>query len=113
TEEAQANIGLDVTSKLIKYLELGTSDGSHTVPPVSLPPQAGTHRILHIHRNMPGMLAQINSRLSKRGINITGQHLKTNDNIGYVILDIDSRISKEAFEILKGIKGTIRARMVY
>ncbi len=113
TEEAQGAIGLDVTHKLIKYLELGTSEGSHTVPPVSLPPQAGTHRILHIHRNIPGILGQINSRLSKRGLNITGQFLNTNPEIGYVILDVDSRISKEAFEILKGIKGTVRARMVY
>jgi D-3-phosphoglycerate dehydrogenase / 2-oxoglutarate reductase len=113
TEEAQGAIGLDVTNKLVKYLELGTSEGSHTVPPVSLPPQAGTHRILHIHRNVPGILSQINSRLSKRGLNITGQYLKTNDVIGYVILDVDSRISREAFEILKGIKGTIKARMVY
>jgi D-3-phosphoglycerate dehydrogenase / 2-oxoglutarate reductase len=113
TEEAQASIGLDVTNKLIKYLELGTSEGSHTVPPVSLPPQAGTHRILHIHRNIPGVLGQINSRLSKRGLNITGQFLNTNPEIGYVILDVDSKISKEAFEIVKGVKGTIRARMVY
>ncbi len=113
TEEAQANIGLDVTSKLIKYLELGISEGSHTVPPVSLPPQAGTHRILHIHRNIPGVLGQINSRLSKGGINIVGQYLKTNEDIGYVILDVDSRISQEAFEILKGVKGTLKARLVY
>ncbi len=113
TEEAQANIGLDVTSKIVKYLELGISAGSHTVPGVSLPPQAGTHRILHIHRNVPGVLGQINSRLSKVGINITGQYLKTNDEIGYVILDVDSKLSQEAFEILKGIKGTLKARMVY
>ena len=113
TEEAQANIGLDVTAKLVKYLELGNSEGSHTVPPVSLPPQAGTHRILHIHRNIPGVLGDINSRLSKRGINIVGQYLNTNSEIGYVILDVESKISKEAFEILKGIKGTLRARMVY
>jgi Phosphoglycerate dehydrogenase and related dehydrogenases len=113
TEEAQANIGLDVTAKLIKYLDFGTSEGSHTVPPVSLPPQAGTHRILHIHKNIPGVLGEINSRLSKRGINIVGQYLKTNDDIGYVILDVDSKLSKEAFEILKDVKGTVRARMVY
>ena len=113
TEEAQANIGLDVTAKLIKYLELGTSEGSHTVPPVSLPPRTGTHRILHIHKNIPGVLGEINSRLSKRGINIVGQYLKTNDAIGYVILDVDTKMSKEAFEILKDIKGTVKARMVY
>lgn len=113
TEEAQANIGLDVTAKLIKYLELGTTEGSHTVPPVSLPPQAGTHRILHIHKNIPGVLGEINSRLSSHGINILGQYLKTNDQIGYVILDVDSKISKEAFELLKDIDGTVKARMVY
>ncbi len=113
TEEAQANIGLDVTAKLIKYLELGTSEGSHTVPAVSLPPQAGTHRILHIHQNIPGVLGEINSRLSARGINIVGQYLKTNDTIGYVILDMDSKLSKEAFEILKDINGTIKTRMIY
>jgi len=113
TEEAQANIGLDVTEKLIKYLEFGTSEGSHTVPPVSLPPQAGTHRILHIHKNIPGVLGEINSRLSARKINILGQYLKTNDDIGYVILDVDSRLSKAAFEILKDVTGTVKARMIY
>ena len=113
TEEAQANIGVDVTSKLIKYLDFGTSEGSHTVPPVSLPPQAGTHRILHIHRNVPGVLGEINSRLSKHGINIVGQYLNTNPEIGYVILDVESRVSKEAFGILKEVPGTVRARMVY
>ena len=113
TEEAQANIGMDVTAKLINYLDFGNSEGSHTVPPVSLPPQAGTHRILHIHKNIPGVLGDINSRLSKRGINILAQYLKTNDAIGYVILDVDSGISEEAFQILKGTKGTVKARMVY
>ena len=113
TEEAQANIGLDVTHKLIKYLELGTSEGSHTVPPVSLPPQAGTHRILHIHQNIPGVLGEINSRLSGRGINIVGQYLNTNPEIGYVILDVETSISGKAFDILKDIKGTIKSRLVY
>jgi len=113
TEEAQANIGLDVTAKLIKYLELGTSEGSHTVPPVSLPPQAGTHRILHIHRNIPGVLGEINSRLSSHGINIVGQYLNTNSEIGYVILDVESKPSKEAFALLKDVPGTVKARMVY
>jgi len=113
TEEAQANIGLDVTGKLIKYLDYGTSEGSHTVPPVSLPPQAGTHRILHIHRNVPGVLGEINSRLSEHGINIVGQFLNTNPEIGYVILDVDKGISKEAFELLKDIPATVKARMVY
>ena len=113
TEEAQANIGTDVTAKLINSLEFGTSEGSHPVPPVNLPPQAGTHRILHIHQNIPGVLGEINSRLSDRGINILGQYLKTNERIGYVILDIESKLSKEAFELMKDVPGTVKARMVY
>jgi D-3-phosphoglycerate dehydrogenase / 2-oxoglutarate reductase len=113
TEEAQANIGLDVTAKLINYLELGTSNGSHTVPELNLPPQAETHRILHIHKNIAGVLGEINSKLSAQGINILGQYLKTNDEIGYVILDVDTKLSKEAFEILKDVNGTIKTRMVY
>ncbi len=113
TEEAQASIGLDVSGKLIQYLELGTSNGSHTVPPVNLPPQDGAHRILHIHRNQPGVLGEINSRLSEGGINILGQYLKTNDRVGYVILDVDTELSREAFKILREVKGTIKTRVVY
>ena len=113
TEEAQANIGLDVTAKLINYLELGTSNGSHTVPELSLPPQDKTHRILHIHQNIPGVLSEINTKLSAKGINVLGQFLKTNDEIGYVILDIDTKLSGEAFEIMKEVRGTIKTRMVY
>lgn len=113
TEEAQANIGLDVTAKLINYLELGSSSGSLTVPEVSLPSQDKTHRILHIHENIPGVLSEINTKLSEKGINILGQYLKTNDEIGYVILDVDTKLSHQAFEILQHVKGTIKTRMVY
>jgi D-3-phosphoglycerate dehydrogenase len=113
TQEAQISIGTDAAVKLIKYLEFGTSTGSHTVPPVNLPPQEGTHRILHIHRNIPGVLSEINSELSEEGINIVGQFLSTNEEIGYVILDIDSELSKKAFQILKKIEGTIKIRIVY
>lgn len=113
TEEAQANIGLDVTAKLVNYLELGASNGSHTVPEINLPTQDKTHRILHIHENVPGVLSEINSKLSRNGINILGQFLKTNDRIGYVILDIDKELSKEASEILREVRGTIKTRMVY
>ncbi|NNE98284.1 MAG: phosphoglycerate dehydrogenase [Pyrinomonadaceae bacterium] len=113
TQEAQVSIGLDAASKLINYIEFGTSSGSHTVPPVSLSPREDTHRILHIHKNKPGVLSEINSDLSENGINVVGQFLKTNEEIGYVILDIDSNISKRAFDILKNIDGTIKTRIVY
>jgi len=113
TEEAQLNIGLDVTSKMLNFLEKGVTTGSHSVPPLSLPMQAKTHRILHIHKNVPGVLGEINSKLSSHNINILGQYLKTNDQIGYVVLDVDTALSNEAFSLLKGVKSTIRVRMLY
>jgi len=113
TQEAQNNIGEDVSNKLFNYLERGISFGSHTIPPLSLPPQEGTHRILHIHTNVPGVLSEINTQLSKHKINILGQYLKTNDSIGYVVLDVDKNLSKNALELLKKVKQTIKVRMLY
>jgi D-3-phosphoglycerate dehydrogenase len=113
TEEAQENIGEDVSIKLYQYLERGVSDGSHTIPSLSLPPVDGAHRILHIHKNVPGVLGAINTLLSKNKINIVGQYLKTNDEIGYVVLDVDSKLSKQAMTLLKEVKETIRVRMLY
>jgi D-3-phosphoglycerate dehydrogenase / 2-oxoglutarate reductase len=113
TQEAQLNIGDDVSAKLYNYLEKGITAGSHTVPALALPPQEGTHRILHIHKNMPGVLSEINTTLSKNNINIVGQSLKTNDAIGYVVLDIDKSLSKNALALLKEVKGSIKVRMLY
>ena len=113
TEEAQQNIGDDVSNKLFNYLENGGSYGSHTIPDLSLPPQEGTHRILHIHNNVPGVLSEINTTLSTHKINILGQYLKTNETIGYVVLDIDKNLSKNAVELLKKVKATIKVRMLY
>ena len=113
TEEAQENIGFDVSNKLFQYLEMGISLGSHTVPPLSLPPQEGTHRILHIHKNVPGVLSEINTTLSQHNINILAQYLKTNDEIGYVVLDIDKRLSNQALQLLKEVKQTMKARLLY
>lgn len=113
TQEAQHNIGEDVSAKLFNYLERGTSTGSHSIPELALPPQEGTHRILHIHNNVPGVLSEINTQLSKNKINILGQYLKTNDAIGYVVLDVDKNISKNALELLRKVKATIKVRMLY
>ncbi len=113
TQEAQNNIGDDVSTKLFNYLEKGVSFGSHTVPAISLPPQEGTHRILHIHNNVPGVLSEINTQLSKIKINILGQYLKTNEAIGYVVLDVDKNLSKRALELLQQVKETIKVRMLY
>jgi D-3-phosphoglycerate dehydrogenase len=113
TEEAQQNIGEDVSNKLIQFLERGITIGSHTIPELALPIQEGAHRILHIHKNVPGVLSAINTRLSKYKINIVGQYLKTNDQIGYVVLDVDRSLSKTALDLLRDIKETIKVRMVY
>lgn len=113
TEEAQQNIGEDVSTKLFNYLEKGITFGSHTVPALALPPQEGSHRILHIHNNVPGVLSAINTQLSKHNINIVGQYLKTNEDIGYVVLDVDKKLSAQALQLLKEVKETIKVRMLY
>ena len=113
TEEAQQNIGEDVSNKLLQYLEKGISLGSHTVPALALPPQAGAHRILHIHKNVPGVLSEINTQLSRHKINILGQYLKTNDQIGYVVVDVDKQLSRRATQLLKDVEHTIKVRLLY
>ena len=113
TEEAQQNIGEDVSNKLLSYLDKGISLGSHTVPALALPPQEGSHRILHIHKNVPGVLSDINSALSQNKINIVGQYLKTNDSIGYVVVDVDKQLSKRATQLLKEVPNTIKVRLLY
>jgi D-3-phosphoglycerate dehydrogenase / 2-oxoglutarate reductase len=114
TEEAQQNIGIDVSNKLFSFLETGLSEGSKTIPELRLPAQENTHRILHIHNNVPGVLSAINTALSQLKVNIVGQYLKTNDKIGYVVLDIESnKLSKQAEKLLKEVKETIRVRLLY
>jgi D-3-phosphoglycerate dehydrogenase len=113
TEEAQQNIGEDVSAKLFQFLERGITNGSHTVPAIGLPPIDTAHRILHIHNNVPGVLSAINTALSQHKINIVGQYLKTNESIGYVVLDVDKKLSKKAVELLREVKDTIKVRMLY
>lgn len=113
TEEAQQNIGEHVSDKLFQFLEMGITNGSLTVPALSLPLHPNSHRILHIHKNQPGVLTAINQQLSSHHINIAAQFLKTNADIGYVVLDVEKRISKDALELLKNVEGTIRVRLLY
>ncbi len=113
TQEAQENIGLDVASKLISFLETGSSTGSLSVPALSLPVQQDTHRLLHIHKNVPGVLSEINGLLSRLNVNILGQYLKTNSQIGYVVLDIDRNTPTSVLEEMKKVKNTIRVRSLY
>ena len=113
TAEAQENIGLDVAGKLISFLETGSTTGSLSVPALSLPVQYDAHRLLHIHKNVPGVLGEINGKLSHLNVNILGQYLKTNTQIGYVVLDVDKKTSAKAMEELKKVKHTIRVRELY
>jgi D-3-phosphoglycerate dehydrogenase len=113
TEEAQLSIGEDVSNKLFNYLEKGITTGSHSIPSLSLPLHENTHRILHIHNNVPGVLSAINARLSTHHINIVSQYLKTNEDIGYVVLDIEKKLSQNALSLLRDVPETIKVRLLY
>lgn len=113
TIEAQYNIGLEVSTKIVNLIDVGTTVGSHSVPPLNLPVQKDAHRILHIHYNKPGILSEINKRLSDLDINILGQYLKTNEHIGYVVLDIDKQDDDHVLEAMRQVKHTIRTRILY
>ncbi len=113
TAEAQENIGSEVAEKLIKYSDNGTSVSSVNFPEVALPAHPGKHRLLHIHRNIPGVLSEINTVFSDNQINISAQYLQTKDDIGYVVIDLDEGSSKLALKNLREIKGTLRTRVLF
>lgn len=113
TVEAQANIGMEVAEKLARYSDNGTTTSSVNFPEVSLPEHAGSHRLLHIHHNVPGIMSAINSVFSENNLNVSAQYLQTNDAIGYVVIDIDAEYSDMALAKLAGIEGTIRSRVLF
>ncbi|MDX1588125.1 MAG: phosphoglycerate dehydrogenase [Oleiphilaceae bacterium] len=113
TAEAQANIGLEVAEKLSTYSDNGTSVSSVNFPEVALPSHPDQHRLLHIHENIPGVLSEINQVFSENGINICGQYLQTNEDIGYVVIDVDKAYGELALKKLKSVKGTIRCRVLF
>lgn len=116
TEEAQQNIGTEVAAKLIKYSNNGSTLFAVNFPEVSLPEHPGKHRLLHTHRNQPGVLSAINAIFSELRINIAGQYLQTNAHIGYVVIDIETGERSET-QLLKRrldeVPGTIRTRILY
>jgi D-3-phosphoglycerate dehydrogenase len=113
TLEAQENIGLEVSEKLIKYSDNGTTTSSVNFPEVSVPEQKDAHRLLHIHKNIPGVLSEINDIFSSHSINISSQYLQTNEEIGYVVMDVDAEYSDIALNKLQNIQGTIKARVLF
>lgn len=113
TQEAQANIGLEVAEKLVKYSDNGTSVSSVNFPEMSLPSHPGKHRILHIHQNIPGVMGAINKVFADNKINVSGQFLRTDETVGYVVIDIDAEHSELALSKLQDVEGTMRCRILY
>ena len=113
TQEAQVNIGNFVPGKLIEYINTGSTTNSVNFPNLQLPILQNAHRLIHIHHNRPGIIAQINNLLARHGCNIIGQHLKTNEQVGYVITDVDKEYRQEVIEEMKKMAGTIRFRVLY
>jgi D-3-phosphoglycerate dehydrogenase len=113
TLEAQANIGLEVAEKFVRYSDTGATLSAVNFPEVALPLFAGKHRLLHIHKNIPGVLSAINRIFAENGINISAQSLMTKDALGYLVMDVDADCSTVGLHKLQEIEGTISARVLY
>jgi len=113
TLEAQENIGNFVPAKMMDYINTGSTSISVNFPNLTLPILKDAHRLIHIHHNVPGILAKINQILAENGINIVGQYLKTNESIGYVITDINKEYDKDVITKLREIEQTIKFRVLY
>lgn len=113
TQEAQENIGIGVAGKLAKYSDNGSTLSAVNFPEASLPEHTGRSRLLHIHKNQPGVLTKINDAFAKHNINIAAQYLQTDDKLGYVVIDVETDDSKTALDELKQIAGTIKARLLH
>jgi len=113
TSEAQENIGNFVPGKMMDYINTGSTSNSVNFPNLTLPILENAHRLIHIHNNVPGILAKINHILADNGVNIVGQYLKTNEQIGYVITDINKEYNKEMIKEMRAIENTIKFRVLY
>jgi D-3-phosphoglycerate dehydrogenase len=113
TEEAQANIGEEVPTTLIRFVNTGSTAGSVNFPPVDLPHSKGAHRVLNVHKNVPGVLREINRIISDLGTNIQAQALATDADIGYLVLDTDQSFSSEVKSAIEGLKTSIKTRILY
>jgi D-3-phosphoglycerate dehydrogenase len=124
TEEAQETIALDVAEKLLKFVNVGTTTGAVNVPEVELPGQASRegdaeslakrpHRILHFHRNVPGVLSKMHTLIAAMGANVSAEYLRTKEDVGFVVLDVDPTDGVKVLEGLRAIPETIRVRMLW
>jgi D-3-phosphoglycerate dehydrogenase len=113
TEEAQRNIADFVPNKIMDYINSGSTVDAVNFPNIRLPKQLKAHRFLHIHNNVPGIMAKINEVLARYEMNITGQYLSTDSEVGYVITDLDKEYPKEVIQALKKVENTIKFRVLY
>ncbi len=113
TLEAQENIGAEVAEKLIHFSNSGSTLGAVNMVELNLPPHPDKHRLLHMHKNQPGVMAAINDVFARSNRNISGQYLQTDPEMGYVVIDMDQKGSKEIYERIKSVPGTIRTRILY
>jgi D-3-phosphoglycerate dehydrogenase len=113
TEEAQRDIADFVPSKIMAYINSGNTVDAVNFPNIRLPRQVKAHRFLHIHKNVPGVMAKINKVLAEFNLNIIGQYLSTDPKVGYVITDLDKEYNKEVIDELRKIEGTIKFRVLY
>jgi D-3-phosphoglycerate dehydrogenase len=113
TQEAQANIGREVSGRLLEFLNAGMTAGAVNFPQISAPPLPGQHRILNVHKNVPGVLSALNGIISTVGANVSGQVLATDREIGYMVMDIDQALSLEVMERVKALDTSIRTRILY
>ena len=115
TQEAQERIGAEVAKKLIDYSDVGSTVGAVNFPQVQLPQRPSGTRYIHVHRNVPGMLGRLNEVFSRRSLNITGQYLQTDGDMGYVVVEAEGNVgeSRAVLDDIRAIEGTVRARLLY
>lgn len=113
TVEAQHSIGREVAEKLIRYSDNGSTATSVNFPEVTLPPHPGMHRLLHVHKNRPGVMEAINAAFARQNVNVAAQYLQTRGRLGYVVMDIDTDDSEAALAELRDVPGTLRARVLF
>ncbi|MGB6153805.1 MAG: NAD(P)-dependent oxidoreductase, partial [Pricia sp.] len=113
TEEAQRDIADFVPNKIMNYINTGNTVDAVNFPNIRLPKQNKAHRFLHIHKNVPGIMAKINAVLAEYELNISGQFLSTDSQVGYVITDLDKEYNKDVIKALKKVEHTIKFRVLY
>jgi D-3-phosphoglycerate dehydrogenase len=113
TAEAQEAIGREVAAALVKFVNGGVTTGAVNFPPVDVPPTPGKHRILNVHRNVPGVLRDINRIVSEKGANIAAQVLATDPDIGYLVMDLDEDVSRDVKNAMATLETSIKTRILY